>query len=147
MRLSGQARYAVKVGLAMATVYGIGLSQAWMNPQWAGFTIAFCALPGQGQSLLKGLDRLAGTAVGCAFALLVMALFPQDRWYFLLVMTIYIGVVTYLMTGSRHAYLWNVAGFVAPLILLAGVSSSEHAFETAVFRGVETSMGLSLIHI
>jgi uncharacterized membrane protein YccC len=142
LTLSSKTKYAIKVALAMVTVYWIALSLDWMNPQWAAFAIAFVALPGQGQSLNKGLERLGGTLLGCLVALLLGALFSQDRWGFFIVVGLYCGVMTNLMTGSRHAYVWNVAGFVVLIIALTGMDSVENYFEHAMFRTIETAMAL-----
>ena len=40
LQLSVKAKYAIKVGLAMAIVYGVAMSQAWMKPTWAAFALS-----------------------------------------------------------------------------------------------------------
>jgi uncharacterized membrane protein YccC len=51
----------------------------WDKPYWAGFAVAFCSLSTVGESLNKGLLRLAGTLLGSLAALTLIALFPQER--------------------------------------------------------------------
>ncbi|MHC5048782.1 MAG: FUSC family protein, partial [Planctomycetota bacterium] len=135
---------AIKTGLAMAVVYWIALRMGWMNPYWAAFSIAMISLPTQGQSLNKGVERMGGTLVGCPAALLFLALFPQDRWLFFTAVTLYCGVVTYLMTGRKLNYFWFVAGFVCLIVTLAGPESPENVFQYAVMRTTETAMGITV---
>ena len=141
--LSTKAKEAIKTGLAFALVYGIALRLDWMNPYWAGFAVAMIALPTAGQSLRKGMLRLAGTFPGCIAALVILSLAPQNRWAFMLLISAWIFFTTYMMLADKsRAYLWNVAGFVCLIITLAGPGSSENLFEHAVFRTLETVMGI-----
>lgn len=141
--LSTKAKEAIKTGLAFTLVYGIALRLDWMNPYWAGFAVAMIALPTAGQSLRKGMLRLAGTIPGCIAALVILSLAPQNRWAFMLLISAWIFFTTYMMLADKsRAYLWNVAGFVCLIITLAGPGSSAHLFEFAVFRTLETVMGI-----
>jgi uncharacterized membrane protein YccC len=141
--LSTKAKEAIKTGLAFMLVYGIALRLDWMNPYWAGFAVAMIALPTAGQSLRKGMLRLAGTIPACIAALAILSLAPQNRWAFMLLISAWIFFTTYMMLADKsRAYLWNVAGFVCLIITLAGPGSSENLFEHAVFRTLETVMGI-----
>jgi uncharacterized membrane protein YccC len=141
MSRSRRAKEAIKTGLAMAIVYWIAMRWGWMNPYWAAFSVAFVSLPTQGQSLNKGVQRLAGTLVGCVMGLFILGLFPQERWSFVAVTSLYCGLVTYLMTGRKLNYVWFCAGFVCVLVTLSG-QSSENVFRHAVARTGETAMGI-----
>ena len=128
-------------------VYGIALKISWLNPYWAGFAVAMISLATIGQSLHKGLLRIAGTIPGCITALIILSLAPQNRWGFVALTSLWVFFTTYMMIiDKERSYMWNVAGFVCLVILLTGPSSSESAFEHAVFRTVETVMGWSSIH-
>src|SRR5215468_2216974 len=87
--ISDRVKAAMKTALAMVLAYGVALSMDWDNPYWAGFSVAFCSLSTVGESLNKGLLRLAGTALAGLAALTLIAAFPQDRWLFLAYMSVF----------------------------------------------------------
>ena len=145
MKLDTRFKEAFKVALAFAMVYGIALKMSWMNPSWAAFGVAMIALPTAGQSIHKGLDRLAGTIPGCISALVILAVAPQNRWLFMFLASAWVFFIVYMMIRSKnHQYFWNVAGFVCLVILLTGPSSSSSAFYHAVFRTLETALGVTV---
>jgi uncharacterized membrane protein YccC len=109
---AAKAREPFKTALAMVISYGIALAMDWDNPFWAGFAVAFISLSTAGQSFNKGAMRMFGTLVAIVVALTLIALFPQERWWFMLAVSVYIGICTYLMNGTRHQYFWNVSGFL-----------------------------------
>ena len=134
---------AVKTGLALMLVYGIALKVNWMNPHWAGFAVAMISMATAGESIHKGMLRLAGTIPGCLSALVILSLAPQSRWLCLLLACAWIFFTTYMMlVDKQRGYFWNVAGFVSLIILVTGPSSSEGLFMHAVFRTAETCMGI-----
>ena len=144
-RMDRETRFkeAFKTGLSLALVYGIALYFDWMNPFWAGWAVALISLSTVGQSLHKGLLRVAGTVPGCVAALIILGLAPQNRWCFYLLAAGWVFFTTYMMlSDKRHAYFWNVAGFVCLIILMAGPGSFENAFLHAVFRTLETILGV-----
>lgn len=109
---------AIKVALAFAIVYGIALKLSWMNPSWAGFAVVMISLPTMGQTIHKGLNRLAGTGLALITALFVFSLAPQNRWLFIFLAASWIAFTTYKMISSKNnPYFWNVAGFVCLIIL------------------------------
>ncbi len=145
MKLDTRFKEAFKIALAFAMVYGIALKLSWMNPSWAAFGVAMIALPTAGQSIHKGIDRLAGTIPGCISALVILSLAPQNRWLFMFLAASWVFFIVYMMIRSKnHPYFWNVAGFVCLIILLTGPGSSDSDFEHAVFRTLETAMGVTV---
>jgi uncharacterized membrane protein YccC len=134
---------AVKVALAFVLVYGIALQSGWMNPYWAGFAVAMISLSTAGESIHKGINRMAGTIPGCIAGLVILSMAPQSRWVFLLLVCGWIFFTTLMQLRSKNnPYMWTVAGFVCLIITLSGSGSSVNAFEHAVFRTVETAMGI-----
>jgi len=140
--LVGSVKGAVKTALAVVLAYGVALSMDWEHAYWAAFTVAFCSLSTVGESLNKGLLRLSGTVLGGVAAITLIALFPQDRWQFLIGMSIFSGFCTYMMFGISRWYFWYVAGFSVPLLALAGGSNPLNDFQTVLLRGEETALGL-----
>ena len=139
--LSSNAKEAIKVALAITISYYISLRYAWMSPTWSAISVAMISLPTSGQSLHKGILRMGGTLLALVAGLFFIGLFPQDRWLFFIAITPYLAFVSYKMTGKNGQYFWFVAAFVSMMITTAG-PSSEHVFEFAVFRTIETLFGI-----
>src|SRR5215472_10645954 len=140
--LSDRIKAAIKTALAMVLAYGVALSMDWDNADWAAFSVAFCTLSTVGESLNKGLLRLCGTFLGILATITLIALFPQDRWLFLIGMSVFTGFCTYMMAGTSRWYFWFVAGFSVPLLALAGGSDPLNDFQTVVTRFEETALGI-----
>jgi len=141
--MSRKLKEAIKTGLAFTLTYYIALKVAWLNPNWAVITVAMIALPTAGQSIQKGFNRLVGTVPACLAAFFIMGVAPQNRWLFITLACAWIFFTTYMMLRSTsHGYMWNVMGFVCLIILLTGPSSSASLFQHAVFRTVETMLGI-----
>jgi uncharacterized membrane protein YccC len=140
--LSDRVKTAVKTALAVVLAYGVALSMDWEHAYWAAFAVAFCTLSTVGESLNKGLLRLSGTFLGGAAAITLIALFPQERWLFLVGMSLFTGFCTYMMYGTSRWYFWNVAGVSLPLLALSGASNPLNDFQVVLLRGEETALGL-----
>src|SRR5262245_18485653 len=140
--LSDRVKAATKTALAMVLAYGIALSMNWDNPYWAGFAVAFCSLSTVGESLNKGLLRLAGTALAGLAALTLIAAFPQDRWLFLAYMSVFSGFCAFMTFGRSRWYFWHVAGFTTPLLALAGGVNATYDFQAVILRIEETTVGI-----
>ena len=95
--LSDRVKIAIKTALATVLAYGVALSMDWDHAYWAAFAVAFCTLSTGGESLNKGLLRFSGTVLGSLAAVTLIALFPQDRWLFLIGMSLFTGFCTYMM--------------------------------------------------
>ena len=141
--LSGKAKEAIKVGLAIVVTYWLALKFSWMSPTWAAIAVAVISQPGEGQSLYKGLLRAIGTFLAFFSSLVLLALFPQDRWMLFVGVSPVLGYFAYKMKGEND-YLWYVAGFVTVMIITAGPQQPGHAFEFAAYRTMETLIGIGV---
>ena len=142
MALQHNTKDAIKTALAMTIAYGVGLQMGWDRPYWAGFAVAFISLSTVGQSLNKGTLRMVGTVVGAIVALTLIGLFAQQRWLFILFLSLWLALCTYMNAGNRHQYFWFVAGFVAVIIAADGGPSAEGAFSIAMLRMQQTGLGI-----
>jgi len=141
--LSDRFKDAFKVALAMAITYGIALSMDWEKPFWAGLSVAFCSLATTGESLNRGVHRAVGTFLAGVATLTLVALFPQDRWPFLLAMSGFIALCTYRLSGgSRFAFIWFNAGFNVPIVAMLGGNVGLNSFDVIVLRVQETALGV-----
>jgi hypothetical protein len=142
MAISRKAKEAIKTALAMTVGYGISLSLGWDKPMWVGFTVAFVSLATVGQSINKAALRMVGTVAAVIVALLIIGLFAQDRWLFILFLSLWVALCTYMMEGAKNQYFWNVAGFVCAIICMDGGANSVNAFQIAMVRAQQTGLGI-----
>jgi uncharacterized membrane protein YccC len=87
-------RHAFRVALATIIAYWLALSFDWPNPKWAALAVAVVSLPSTAESLKKGWQRLMGTLVGAVVTLVIVSLFPQDRWTFLFCVSAWLSFCT-----------------------------------------------------
>jgi uncharacterized membrane protein YccC len=142
MVLSSKTKESIKTALAITIAYGIALSMDWDRPYWAGFAVAFISLSTIGQSLNKGAMRMLGTLLALVASLLIIALFVQDRWLFMMALSGWIGFCTYRMGVSKRSYFWFLAGFASAVIAFDGGTDPANAFGTAILRAQETGLGI-----
>jgi uncharacterized membrane protein YccC len=140
--LSVRFKEAFKVALAMTIAYGIALSMDWDKPYWAGFAVAFVSLATIGQSLNKAGMRMLGTLLGVVVALVIIAISPQSRWLFMVLLSLWVALCTYMMGGTKRQYFWNVGGFVSVIVALDAGPDSANAFDIAILRAQETGLGI-----
>ena len=90
----------------------------------------------------KGVLRMLGTFVAAAVALMLIALFSQDRWWFMAALSVYLAVCTYMLTGKSGQYFWFVSALVCLIIAVGAGPTAESAFHTAMVRTQQTGMGI-----
>ena len=91
--------------IALLVAFTFNLDQ----PQWALLTVFIVAQPQSGLVLAKSFYRIIGTLIGAAVALLVVALFAQERVLFLGALALWVGLCTF---GSQYAKSFHRYGFV-----------------------------------
>ncbi len=141
MILTRNVKESIKTALAMTIVFGIALSMDWERPYWGGFAVAMISLSTIGQSLNKGAKRMLGTLLAFVVSLTLIALFSQDRWWFIAGLSVWVGFCTYQFAGTK-SYFWFLAGFVCAVICFDAGTDPIHAFDTAVLRVQETGLGI-----
>lgn len=142
MKLSHDFKESIKTALAMTIAYGVGLQMGWDRPYWAGFAVAFISLATVGQSLNKGVLRMVGTVMAAIVALTLIGLFSQQRWLFMLFLSLWFAFCTYMNGGTRHQYFWFVGAFVALIIAGDGGPNAQNAFTIAALRLQQTGLGV-----
>ena len=142
--LSRPAKEAIKTAISVTLSVGIALAMGWDKPHWAAFAVAFTSLATEGQSINRGAERMFGTLVAVLFAFIFLSWFPQDRWLFMAVASVYVGICSYLMQGRKFNYFWYASGFICTVIV-ADSHDSLSSFQIAVERAQETGLGI-LVH-
>ncbi len=142
MTLSRKAKEATKTTLAMTIAYGVGLSMDWDRPYWAGIAVTFVSLGMVGQSINKAALRMSGTVLAMVVALTLVAWFAQDRWLFMLFLSLYLGFCAYMTGGAKHQYFWQVGAFACVIIAFDAGPDPVNAFDTAALRAQQTGLGI-----
>ncbi len=140
--LSREFKDAFKLALSYVIATGIALAMDWEKPYWAALAIFMCSFTTSGDSLHKGLLRIAGTAAAVVVTLAMVAVAAQDRWLFLGLITFWILLCGYLLTGGTKGYFWQYAGFTVPILALSGGVQAASSFETVIPRAQETGLGV-----
>lgn len=141
--LSRHTKEAIKTGLAMVIVYAVAFYFDWEKPQWGGLAVLLLSMTTtMGQSLNKGIMRIAGTLLGVAAGLIYFGLFPQDRWLLLTCYSLHLGVCAYMFSGKKNQYFWHVTSFVALTVIIGASGSAKEAFEIAMARLEENATGI-----
>ncbi|APJ40477.1 FUSC family protein [Pseudomonas aeruginosa] len=137
-------KFAIKTllagGLALWCAFRFDLEQ----PQWALMTVLIVSQPLSGMVVAKGLFRLLGTLVGTAMSVLMIALFAQAPWLFLLAISLWLGLCTAASTSLRNhvSYAFVLSGYTVAIIGLPAVDQPLLVFEQAVARCTEICLGI-----
>jgi uncharacterized membrane protein YccC len=119
------------------------------NPFWAGTSAAIICQPQLGASLRKGWFRMIGTVVGATFVVVLTSWFPQDRFAFLGLLALWVGLCAFTATTLRNfaSYSAALAGYTATIIaadnLGATGGASSDVFMLAVWRASEICLGIA----
>lgn len=141
-QLSTRAREAIKTGLAMVIGYWLAMRMGWDNPFWVPLTVVTLNMMTTGQSLPRSILRSSGTLVGGVAALVIMGLVPQDRFGFMIALSVYVGFCTYMFKGKSFPYFWFLAALTCLIIPFKSMPlDSATAFQEAWLRTVETATG------
>ncbi|WP_237068438.1 FUSC family protein [Microbulbifer guangxiensis] len=140
--LSLTAREGIKLALALTLTYAIALSAGWEKPLWAGIAVVVASQVNLGQSLTRGALRVMGTVLGVFVVWILFVLFPQDRWIFMVSLSLWIGLNAYLMQQSEHQYFWQVAALSSLVIWSSSGADFSASFDKGVERALETTLGV-----
>ena len=86
--------FAVRIWLAMILALYAAFWLQLSSASSAAVCVAILAQPKRGQALSKALYRFLGTLVGAAVAIVLMALFAQDRVLLLVALATWLGLRT-----------------------------------------------------
>ena len=100
--LSDKMKFAIKVSLSIMLAYLIPFSQGWEQGQTAAIAIMLIASAGPlSESVYKGIDRVIGTVIGAVIGMTLIALFPQEREFYLLALSVTVTIVLYLARAYK----------------------------------------------
>ncbi|WP_213774039.1 FUSC family protein [Bradyrhizobium sp. dw_78] len=134
--------------LALYIAFRLDLSE----PMWAVTTVYVVSQPLAGMVLSKSMYRVLGTVIGAIASLVFVALFSNSPELFCLALALWMGLGTAVSVYLRDApqgYVGMLSGYSAALIGLAAALAPESAFDIAVARCLEITLGIgcaTLVH-
>jgi len=136
--------YGVQMTAAVSLALFVAFYLQLDTPSWAGTTAAIVCQPVVGSALLKGAFRMVGTAFGAVAAVLLTAVFPQDRFGFLFGMLVWAAACSFVSTLLRNfaAYAAMLAGYTLIIIAGTSIAAPDQVFEIAINRATEICVGL-----
>ncbi|AOS97590.1 p-hydroxybenzoic acid efflux subunit AaeB [Microbulbifer aggregans] len=147
LALTRTTKESLKIALAMVVTYAIVLSANWGETMWAGLAVTMVSQPSMGLSLNKGALRLCGTVLALIVSLTLMSLFPQQRWMFMVALSLWVGLSMYMMLGSRRPYFWDICGFVTVIVCVHAALANTDPFYIAMLRAQDTTLGVLVYSI
>jgi hypothetical protein len=100
--MSNKLRYALSASFSVALAYLFPLYFGIDDTASAAITVmVISASDSLSSSLSKGIYRVLGTIAGAVFGVVLIALFPQDRFLYLFVLSIGVTFVLYLARAYR----------------------------------------------
>ena len=126
--------------LALAIAFRLDLS----SPSSAAVTVAVISLPQSGMVLEKSFYRLLATLGGGLLALLLVAVFAQQRDLFIAMVALWVGVCAAFSTWFRsfQSYGWALAGYTVCLIGFPAYEHADRAFDIVVDRVSIVALGI-----
>jgi uncharacterized membrane protein YccC len=113
--------------IALLVAFTFNLDQ----PYWALLTVFIVSQPLQsGQVLAKSSYRIIGTVIGAVVALLLVALFAQERVLFLGALALWIGLCAFGSQYTRNfaAYSFVLSGYTVAIVGIPGALDAGNAF-------------------
>src|SRR3569623_2543613 len=129
---------------AMLALY-ISLRLNFSQPIWSVTTVYIVSQPLAGMVLSKSVYRVLGTVIGAVASLVFVALFNNSPDLFCLALALWLGLgptITIYLRDAPQAYVGMLAGYSAALIGLPAALAPDTAFDFAVSRCLEISIGI-----
>ncbi len=143
--LSPRLKESIKTALAVVLAYWIALSMDWAKPHWAAIGVVTINVTSNGISLLRGTLRAGATFAGGFVALVLIALYPQDRWSYMLAASLVLAVCSYYVSDQKNvpevmfAFVTGITFIIVACVVIE--KSSRGIFNSAWLRTVQTAMG------
>ncbi len=128
--------FAFRIWLAMVLALYAAFWLQLDSASSAAVGVAILAQPKRGQALSKALYRFLGTLVGGAVAIVLMALFAQDRVLLLVGFTVWLGLCVFVaqFLQDTRAYGAMLSGYTVAIIAVAHIDAPQTTFDAAVGR-------------
>jgi uncharacterized membrane protein YccC len=127
--------------VTLATLAALALHSD--NPWWAAISAFQVTRASPAVALSRGIDRVGGSVLGAAAALLALGLFVYQSLPFLLCLFVFAAAGAIGFVSSRHGYAWLIGSVTASLIMLVCFDAPHGTFAIAVNRVIDVIIGSS----
>jgi uncharacterized membrane protein YccC len=131
------AEAAASVTLAVLVALALHSDEPW----WAGISAFMVTKAAPSVAVSRGIMRVAGSIVGGLTGLVVLRLFVYQSLPFCLCLFVLSCVGLFGFVSSRNGYAWVVGTVTACLVMLMSLDQPQGAFNTAVNRVAEVTIG------
>ncbi len=131
------AEAAASVTLAVLVALALHSDEPW----WAGISAFMVTKAAPSVAVARGIMRIAGSIVGALTGLVVLRLFVYQSLPFCLCLFVLSCIGLFGFVGSRNGYAWVVGTVTACLVMLMSLDQPQGAFNTAVNRVAEVTIG------
>ncbi|WP_445357257.1 FUSC family protein [Microbulbifer sp. ANSA002] len=142
MYLSRNAKESIKIALALVIVYAIAMGINWEKPFWGAFAVIVCSQANLGQSLNRAILWMLGTLFALLGGWIIVASFPQDRWLFMIALSVWVAGCVYILQRSKRQYFWMTCGYVILMLWDATGGDLSLSYEEGIFRIQESLLGI-----
>jgi uncharacterized membrane protein YccC len=139
--------FALRIWIGMMLALGAAFWLQLDSASSAATCVAILAQPKRGQAISKGIYRLLGTLLGAAVAIVVMALFGQDRVLLFVSVTVWLGLCVFVAQylQDTRAYGAMLSGYTVAIIALGQIDQPQGTFDAAVSRVAVIVLGIVVI--
>ena len=136
--------FVFKALLAMYLAIWLAMWLQLEKPTTTLVTVAIVMHPQSGMVLAKSFFRAIGTLAGSAFALVLVAMFPQQRVLFLGTLALWVALCAGGATLYRNfmSYGFVLAGYSAAIVVLPAITNPLLVFDSAAMRVSEVLLGI-----
>src|SRR5260370_32394941 len=131
------AEAAASVTLAVLGALALHSDEPW----WAGISAFMVTKAAPSVAVSRGIMRIAGSMAGAVAALVVLRLFVYQWLPFCLSLFALSCIGLFGFVSSRNGYAWVVGTVTACLVMLMSLDQPQGAFNTAVNRVAEVTIG------
>jgi len=137
-------KFATKASLSLAIVTVVTFWQGWEGLSSAIVTIMVIASYGSlGDSIQKGILRIAGTILGTALGMILIAIFPQDREIYLILLSLLVALSFYLSRAYRgDGTIFMLIGLTMMILFQDG--DAEYSFVYGMQKSYMTIFGIAV---
>ena len=146
---AGTLAFAFRTWVALAVAYYAAFFLELEGASSAGICVLILAQPTQGMVLSKAIYRLAATIVGVVVAVILTALFPQDRVMLLSSFAVIMALQTALGSILRdfRSYACILGGYTIAIISIQDIDAPLSAFSGSVNRVAAIVVGIAAIAV
>ena len=141
--------FAFRATASLLLAYLVAFAIQLDTASSAGLCVAIVAQPTPGMAMSKAVYRAIGTVTGGVAAIILVAIFPQDRTMLLAGFTLWLGACTFVASLLRdfRSYGAVLCGYTVGIIAVAGIDAPAGAFLATLNRVAAILLGIASVAV